>query len=394
MLWAILGALILLANLVPVLDLARHFRDVPLLSRLTRTNAGEDERLPRLSVIVPARNEEHGVRAAVQSMLRADYPNLEVIAVDDRSIDRTGEILAALEREHTSEHPGRLRVMTIHELPNGWLGKNHALWVGARSATGDWLLFTDADVVFEATCFRRAVAYSERERLDHLTLSPRLLARGYWLNAFIDFFNYAFTVFQRPDLANNPKSNVAIGVGAFNLIRRVAYEAIGTHAAISLRPDDDMRLAKRVKRRGLRQRVLNGADLLSVDWYPSLGAAIRGLEKNAFAGGANYSVAGTLASIIAVIATLVLPYGAVLVTRPPARWLFAGTIGIQATSFIYTNSLLRRPATRYFPVFPLAALLFCFAVLRSMWLTLRHGGIRWRETFYPLAELRRQTGLE
>jgi hypothetical protein len=133
---------------------------------------------------------------------------------------------------------------------------------------------------------------------------------------------------------------------------------------------------------------------MSVDWYPSLGAAIRGLEKNAFAGGANYSVPLTLGSVALIAVTLALPYAAIWLARGPARWLLAATIGVQAVSFIYTNHVLRRPAVRYFPAFPLAALLFCYAILRSMALALRHGGIRWRETFYPLAELRKQTGLE
>jgi glycosyltransferase involved in cell wall biosynthesis len=390
MLWIVGAALILVVNLIPVLDLARHFRAVPKLSDLTPPGAGKGDRLPRLSVIVPARNEEAGVRAAVESMLRADYPDIELIVVDDRSTDRTGAILAALARDY----PGRLRVLTVTELPPGWLGKNHALWVGARAASGDWLLFTDADVVFDPTCFRRAVVYAERERLDHLTLSPHILARGYWLNAFVAFFLFAFTTFQRPDLANDPKSRVGMGVGAFNLIRRAAYAAIGTHRALSLRPDDDMVLGKRVKRRGLRQRVLNGSDLLAVDWYPSLGAAIRGFEKNAFAGGANYSVPLALVTVTLLVATLVLPYAAVWRARGPTRWLLAGTIGVQAASFITTNRLNARHALRYFPAFPITALLFCFALLRSMSLALRHGGIRWRETFYPLAELRRQTGLE
>jgi glycosyltransferase involved in cell wall biosynthesis len=346
--------------------------------------------LLRLSVIVPARNEELGVRAALESLLRADYPDLEIIAVDDRSTDRTGAILDALAREY----PDRLRVLTVCELPPGWLGKNHALWLGSRAASGAWLLFTDADVVFDPTCLRRAVVYAGRERLDHLTLAPRLLARGYWLNAFVDFFLYAFTLFQRPDLANEPRSRVGIGVGAFNLIRREAYAAIGTHRTFSLHPDDDMRLGKRVKRLGLRQRVLNGSDLLAVDWYPSLGSAIRGLEKNAFAAGGNYSVPLTLGSVALIVATLVLPYAAIWRARGVARWLLAGTIGVQAVSFVVTGRLNSRRALRYVPAFPLLALLFCYAILRSAALALRHGGIRWRETFYPLAELRAQTGLE
>jgi cellulose synthase/poly-beta-1,6-N-acetylglucosamine synthase-like glycosyltransferase len=376
-----------LANLIPFLALARHANAIPRLPDATSPPAATD--WPRLSIIVPARNEEQGVRTAVQSLLRQDYPALELIVVDDRSTDRTGAILAAL----AGEHPARLRVLTVTELPAGWLGKNHAVWLGARESSGAWLLFTDADVVFDPTCLRRAMAYAEAQRLDHLTMSPRLLAHGYWLNAFVNFFLYAFTVFGRPDLANDPKSQVGVGVGAFNLIRRSAYERIGTHLAISLRPDDDIKLGMRVKLAGLRQRLLNGADVLSVRWYATLGAAIRGLEKNSFAG-VEYRVSRTLSAVALLAGLLAAPWALIWVMRGWTRRLLAATITVQSLTYVGVNWLNRRPVLRYLPTFPFTALLFCDVALRSTWLTLRQGGIRWRDTPYPLAELRAQTGLE
>jgi cellulose synthase/poly-beta-1,6-N-acetylglucosamine synthase-like glycosyltransferase len=380
------AGIVFLANLLPFLRLARHARSIPRLPDAALLPAAD---WPRLSVIAPARNEEQGVRAAVESLVRQDYPALELVVVDDRSTDRTGAILAAL----TEEHPGRLRVVTVTELPDGWLGKNHALWLGACQSAGSWLLFTDADVVFDPTCLRRAVAYAEARKLDHLTMSPKLLARGYWLNAFVNFFLYAFTVFIRPDLANDPKTRVGIGVGAFNLIRRSAYERIGTHEAISLRPDDDMKLGKRVKLAGLRQRVLNGADVLSVRWYATLGEAIRGLEKNSFAG-AEYRAPVALGMVAVLAGTLAAPWALVWMAHGWTRRLLAATVATQTLTYIGANWLNQRPILRYLPSFPFTALLFCYVALRSTWLTLRQGGVRWRDTLYPLAELRAQTGLE
>jgi cellulose synthase/poly-beta-1,6-N-acetylglucosamine synthase-like glycosyltransferase len=376
---------VFLTNLIPFLGLARHARSIPRLpeSVLRLTD------WPRLSIIVPARNEEQGVRAAVESLLRQDYPALELIVVDDRSTDRTGAILAGL----AAEHPGRLRVLHVTELPAGWLGKNYALWLGACESSGEWLLFTDADVIFDPACLRRAVACAEAQKLDHVTMSPLLLARGYWLNAFVNFFLYAFTVFLRPDLANDPQSRGGIGVGAFNLIRRAAYARVGTHQAISLRPDDDMRLGKRVKLAGLRQRVVNGADVLSVRWYATLGEAIRGLEKNTFAG-AEYRVPAVVGGVAVLAGMLAAPWALVWITRGWTRRLLAATIAVQSLTYGGANGLNRRPVLRYLPSFPFAALLFCYVALRSTWLTLRQGGIRWRDTLYPLAELRAQTGLE
>lgn len=380
------AGVVFLANLAPFLALARHARSIPSLPDSAPPPAAD---WPRVSVVVPARNEEQGVRAAVESLLRQDYPALELIVVNDRSTDRTGAILASL----AEEHPARLRVVTVTELPAGWLGKNHALWLGATQSSGAWLLFTDADVVFDPTCLRRAVAYAEAQRLDHVTMSPRLLARGYWLNAFVNFFLYAFTVFARPDLANDPRSQVGIGVGAFNLIRRSAYARIGTHQAISLRPDDDLKLGKRVKLAGLRQRVLNGADVLSVRWYATLGEAIRGLEKNSFAG-VEYRVSAVLGSVAILAGLLAAPWALVWIGRGWTRRLLAATLAVQSLTYLGANWLNRRPVLRYLPTFPFTALLFCYVALRSTWLTLRQGGIRWRGTLYPLDKLRAQTGLE
>jgi cellulose synthase/poly-beta-1,6-N-acetylglucosamine synthase-like glycosyltransferase len=381
------AGVVFLANLVPFLRLARHANAIPGLPESPLPSATTD--WPRVSIIVPARNEEQGVRAAVESLLRQDYPALELFVVNDRSTDQTGAILSAL----AQEHPGRLRVVTVTALPDGWLGKNHALWLGARESSGAWLLFTDADVIFDPTCLRRAVAYAESQELDHLTMSPRLLAHGYWLNAFVNFFLYAFAVFARPDLANDPRSQVGVGVGAFNLIRRSAYERIGTHRAISLRPDDDIKLGMRVKLSGLLQCLLNGADVLSVRWYTTLGEAIRGLEKNSFAG-VEYRVSRVLGAVAILAGTLAAPWALVWIARGWTRRLLAATIAVQALTYVGANWLNRRPILRYLPSFPFTALLFCYVALRSTWINLRQGGIRWRGTLYPLAELRAQTGLE
>jgi cellulose synthase/poly-beta-1,6-N-acetylglucosamine synthase-like glycosyltransferase len=378
---------VFLASLTPFLRLSRHANAIPRLPEAPAPFATAD--WPHVSIIAPARNEERGVRAAVESLLRQDYPALELVVVNDRSTDRTGAILSAL----AEEHPGRLRVVTVKELPHGWLGKNHALWLGARQSSGAWLLFTDADVVFDPTCVRRAVAHAEAHTLDHLTMSPKLLAHGYWLNAFVNFFLYAFAVFARPDLANDPSSQVGVGVGAFNLIRRSAYERIGTHRAFSLRPDDDIKLGMRVKLAGLRQCLLNGADVLSVRWYATLGEAIRGLEKNSFAG-VEYRVSRVLSAVAILAGILAAPWALVWIARGWTRRLLAAAVATQAVTYIGANWLNQRPILRFLPSFPFTALLFCYVALRSTWIALRQGGIRWRGSLYPLAELRAQTGLE
>lgn len=360
-----------------------------LFHRLANLPVPADKPLPRLSVIVPACDEAATIRATAESILQQDYTDLELVLIDDRSTDQTGVIMDQL----VAEHPGKVRALHVHTLPPGWLGKNHALWVGTQQATGAWLLFTDADLLFDPTCFRRAVGYSQAEGLDHLAMFPRMLNNGYWLGTFVSYFVYVFCIYNRVYRANDPRQSMGTGSGSFNLIRREAYAAVGTHAAISLRPDDDVRLGHRVKRKGLHQRFVSGAGMSAVAWYPSLWEAVRGLEKNALSV-MEYSGAMLVVACLSLIALDTLPYLLVWLASGMARWLFLGTMLLQAASFVYTNGKTGNGVLKYFLAFPLGAPLLSFALLRAGWLTLRDGGIRWRGTFYSLKELKGQTGFE
>ncbi len=261
------------------LDWFRRIRKVPTLRDFDGKPVSGA--YPSLSVIAPARDEERGVGESVHSMLAQDYPGpLEVVAVDDRSTDRTSEILESLRLEH----PSLLSVLRVAELPDGWLGKNHALAVGAAETRGDWLLFTDADARFVPECFRKALDYATGNGLDHLTLAPEILSRGPLLGGFVDAFEFIFVMTQRPWRAKDPSAKEHVGVGAFNLVRREAYMAAGTHHAIRMRPDDDMKLAKLLKRKGFKQGVASGVDLVCVKWHQSVRGALRGLSKSIFPG--------------------------------------------------------------------------------------------------------------
>jgi len=309
----IFDALVFLAVVVPFLLLIRHRNAIPTLPAFPGPVA-----LPRLSVVVPARDEGSTIGRALGSLLAQDYPDLEVIVVDDRSSDTTGDVLREI-----AAKDGRLMVLRVDELPAGWLGKNHAMWRGAARASGKWLLFTDADVVFAQGALRHGVAYAAAESLDHLTLAPRLVARGLALRAFVAFFGYAFIALWGAYLANDPKSKRGVGIGAFNLVRSSAYERIGTMRALSLRPDDDIRLGRRLRGFGFRQRVLNGNALLSVEWYPSLCAAISGLEKSMYSS-MEYRVIDAAGVLLYLGATMVWPSS--------ASSLLAGSTGCSSPS--------------------------------------------------------------
>ena len=337
--------------------------------------------LPRVSVVVPARNEERNIEEALKSLLAVDYDNLELLVVNDRSTDRTGEILDQL----AATYP-RLRVVHLTELPAGWLGKNHALQYGAASATGEWLLFTDADIVFESTALRRGIGYAIEQKLDHLAVGPMTHMPGWLLQSMVVTFCYLFSLFARPWNANDAKSTAHIGIGAFNLVRTEVFRQVGGMQPVAMRPDDDLKLGKLIKLAGHRQEFVNGRDMISVEWYPTVWDLVVGLEKNSFAA-LEYSVPAVLAATGVLLATHVWPFLALLVTWGPTRWVYLLVALGLLTAAAKAAEEIRIPLNRAFG-FPLCVALFCFINWRSMWLTLRQRGIRWRDTHYGLAELR------
>jgi cellulose synthase/poly-beta-1,6-N-acetylglucosamine synthase-like glycosyltransferase len=336
---------------------------------------------PKLSVIVAARNEERHLETAVRSMLGQDYPDYEVIAVDDRSTDATPRILDGM-----ALSGGRMRVLHIQSLPPGWLGKNHALHQGAAQATGSLLLFTDADIVMEPSALRRAVAWLENGALDHLAVSPRVVVPGVAANIFLAGFAYLFTLHVKPWRVRDPKSRHHIGIGAFNLVRASAYRAAGGHERIAMRPDDDMKLGKILKLSGFRQDLVLGTDLLRVEWYASFAEMIRGLTKNMFAG-MEYNTTVAIAAVMAQLVFAVWPFAAVFLTSGATR-LVNASAALLAMWLFWSNAVVVGIRRWLCITLPLGALMCSYALLRSMLVTLADGGIRWRDTHYPLDRLR------
>jgi glycosyltransferase involved in cell wall biosynthesis len=374
--------LLLLATLT-TLGLAGAYADFAIGHRRLRALKDVMPALtgPSLSIIAAARNEARGIEAAVASLLRLDYPALQISIVDDRSTDETGAILDRLARQDT-----RLRITHIAELPDGWLGKNHALAVGAAQASGDLLLFTDADVVFEPTTLRRAVGVMAQERLDHLTAIPDAKVPGVALNAFVAAFGVFFSLYAHPWKARDAQSRHHLGVGAFNLIRAEVYRAIGTHRAIAMRPDDDLKLGKLVKKHGFRQDVVYGRDFITVEWYASVRELIEGLMKNAFAG-VNYSLLAVAGSTAALFLTTVWPFLALFATHGATRVLNGVSVVLIALIF-WTSTRYRGARFLYVLAFPAASLLFAYIIWRSAFLAVTRGTVTWRGTAYSLARMR------
>jgi glycosyltransferase involved in cell wall biosynthesis len=375
------GALVIflasVAKLFEALCAQRLVRPLP-----EKGSAGSSLELPKLSVVIPARNEERKLEGALRTVLGQDYPHLEAILVNDRSTDGTGRTM-----EHLTAGRGDATVIQVEELPEGWLGKNNAIHVGTERASGDWLLFTDGDIHFHPAAFRRAIAYAEERSLDHLTLVPELKLSGYWLRGVVAFFYTAFLVHRGYYKANIPSSEMGVGIGAFNLIRREAYDEAGGYKALAQRPDDDLALGGRVKKLGLRQELALGHGLLEVEWYASLGEFFCGVEKNSFAA-LGYSVPKVVFYAAEIPALTAWPFAAAFFASGPTAALYTGSVAAQVATFAVCNRFLRGRVFLLALGYPACALLFSYALLRSALLALARGGIYWRGTFYPLSLLK------
>ncbi|HYW10153.1 MAG TPA: glycosyltransferase [Longimicrobium sp.] len=372
-------ALLILAALAAMLvELVRGNRHLGFLAHVPTL---DDSDLPMVSAIVAARDEERGMEAALRSLLAQDLARFEVIVVDDRSTDRTGEIL-----DRMAAAEPRLRVLHVAELPAGWLGKNHALHLGAAQARGELLVFTDADIVMTPDTVRRAASHAVRRRLDHLTMAPRVHMPGFLLQAFGVVFGIFFIVFTRPWKASDPRSRSHVGIGAFNLVRADAYQRIGTHRAIAMRPDDDLKLGKLVKKNGLRQDFLVASEHIAVEWYASVREAVRGLRKNGFAG-LDYRMELVIGSTLTLLVVFVWPFLAIFVTDGATRTLYA--VAVAAILAIYVGAARHQRVPVVGAIaFPVASLLFVVVIWNATLYALRHRGIEWRGTHYPLDELR------
>ena len=374
-----------IAWLVALVWLSRSFAafvGLPTVTNLLQPQAYPTDPDAAITVVVPARNEGPHIRACLESLLAQDYAKLQVIAVDDRSEDETG----ALMEELAATHPQRLRVLHVAELPPEWLGKTHAMAMAAEQSASEFLLFTDADVIFAPDAIRLAVAYAVAEQADHVVLVPTTIIRRWDEAALLSFFSTFGLWGARPwKIADPQAKRDALGIGAFNLIRRTAYEQVGGYAALRMEIVEDLGLGRRIKRAGLRQRVVFGKGLVSVHWASGVPGLIGVLTKNIFAA-VNFRVPLLLGGCVWLVVFCMLPFVGFLmpglttpctITLASIGWaylLMGKTSGLSPWNALLT---------------PLAAGVFVFTLLRSMVTTLVQGGVVWRGTFYPLAELRR-----
>ncbi len=343
----------------------------------------EDPPFPRLSVVVAARNEDLRVERALASLLVLDYPDYEVIFVDDRSDDRTGEIADRL-----SERDDRLKVIHIEKLPAGWFGKNHACWRGALAASGDVLLFTDGDVVFGQEAVRRGVRHLLRNKLDHVAVLATLTMPGPMLEACVIVFHWGAHVTGRLWQVRDSGSTASFGSGACNLFRADSYHAIGGHRQVALRPDEARQLGRLVKLTGRCSDLLRAQSGVRCEWYQSVRDLVHGTANNFFAL-QDYRISAVLVQTVGLLWMGIAPVvlgAALAAVDAAAAALFAASA---VTAWGVAIYIARASRFRWWTglALPVASAVIVYSWWRSVIVTLRRG-VAWGGPPVPISELR------
>jgi glycosyltransferase involved in cell wall biosynthesis len=333
---------------------------------------------PRVSVVIAARDEASRLPATLDRLLAQQEVLLEIIVVDDRSRDETPQILTAYVQAHAV-----VKYLRIEVLPDGWLGKCHACHQGANLATGDWILFTDADCWLKPDTLVRALRVAQREHADHITLTPGVapqtaLARAWHLTFLITLLSWLRRV-------NTDHPKAFLGMGAFNLMRREAYEQCGGYEALRLTVVDDIKLGLLLRRAGKRTRGFIGGDDVECHWGATVGHMIQVMEKNYFAALDYRTVA-----VFGLLVVTTLIWGGTLFGLVSGR-LTGVAAAVSALFLAIPGARLARklnwhPGTGC--LVPFTYFVLIFAIANSTWRTLRQRGIYWRDTFYPLKMLR------
>jgi glycosyltransferase involved in cell wall biosynthesis len=354
------------------------------MPRLEDMQAPPLENPPKVSVIIPACNEEDTLEASMQLRLQDTYPNLEFILIDDRSEDNTRDIVRRI-----AARDQRVKPVYIDKLPEGWLGKVHALHTGVKHSGGDWLLFSDADVHVHPDTCNRIISFCEKKNLDHVAVLPELYRGNILVDTAVSVFIKALIVIGRTWNIKKKKARAYTGSGSYNLVRRSAYEQTEGFEWLKMEVVDDLCLGMMVKRSGFNSEMVNGLDFVGVHWYRNLKDMKTGMSRALFSGIGNFSMIQALSLGTIGFIFDMLPYYAALVPMGIPFLPYAGF------ALILLSLLASVKAARLTNIGTLPALLQPLGNIMVFALTIRagiigavRGGIYWRGTFYSKKELR------
>ena len=341
---------------------------------------------PLISVMVAAKDEEACIERCVRSMLGQDYPNFEMIVCNDRSDDNTAEIVERI----AAEDP-RLRLVNIENLPEGWCGKNNAMQTGIAQSNGEWICMIDADC--RQTSNRTlsvALQHARDNDIDLFSILPDLEMNGFWEKTIQPVCSGVMMIWFSPDKVNNPDKPNAYANGAFMLMRREVYEAIGTHEAVKTEVNEDMHMADRIKKSGMKLRVLRSDGLYTVRMYTSFKQIIRGWSRIFF--GTFGTLKRLTISFLLMTVMGLLPYAAALVgllglgSGAPTAAMVCGVAGLVGVamqlSVIFRYYRLLGNAGVLALTYPMACIITLYVILISMTKLRASATVTWKSTTY------------
>ena len=337
----------------------------------------------KISIVIPACNEEDTIESAIVDLLKVNYANLEIVIVNDRSIDRTGEIINRL-----AATDSRIKAVHIDHLPEGWLGKVHALQRGLEFTSGRWVLFMDADVHFAPDAIKKAVLHAYNNQLDFLAVIPDISAPGLLLQMGMAQLFHQASILLDPRRVNDPRHKICYGQGAFMLLRRNVYERSEGLEWLKMEAVDDTGLAILMRRAGAKMGVISGLNEISIEWYKTFPALVKGLEKNSFAVcqyRVSILVAGIFAALFLVAGYTIAPFfsHSVIVRCLSVAATLLYLVAIRAQ----LKTILKVPLKAVL-LFPISSFFLPLICIRAAILLKWRGGLTWRGTFYSINELK------
>jgi chlorobactene glucosyltransferase len=344
---------------------------------------------PLISICIPARNEENNIRNCVESALAQDYPNLEVIVLDDRSTDAT-----LTQLKEIASRDSRLLPINGSDLPAGWAGKPHALFQASAVARGEWVCFVDADTFLKQNALSSCYAKAIETKADLFTTMNQQILGSFWEKVVMPLVMTALSVGFSPRKVNDPSRSDAIANGQFIMIKRTVYDAIGGHEKVKDQIVEDKAISEQVKWNGYRLIVADGTRVIRTRMYTSLGTMWEGWTKNIYLGLRDHPamlMLGAFGATITLIAALFLPIWPAL----GVLWYFKGggwlAIGVIIQSLTVWGVLLyarARVANKmnisawYAWTTPLGAGVFAAMMLASAWKVISGQGVTWRGRKY------------
>jgi chlorobactene glucosyltransferase len=342
--------------------------------------------LPAVTVIISAKDEESHIEEAARSILSSDHSSIQLILVDDRSVDRTHEIMENLARQDQ-----RVTVLSILDLPQGWTGKTHAVFLATDHASGEILLFTDADTVFRRDAISQALKFFLVNNLDMLSLVPGFTERGFLEDAVHPHMALGLSYFYPLTEVNDSTKSAAMASGCFIMMTRPAYREVGTWERFRSQLTEDVALAKEVKAKGLKMGLMRGGDLVCTRPFTSLSEVCR-FWKRTYYGALEQSIPKMVQLVfnyasLALLIILFLLSGALLLAgmvTTPIAWLFViSTLAMAAVIIPYSLFIrLERGNWMYGLMAPVGIFVGAWVAVDTLGTVVMDRGIHWRGSLY------------